>query len=268
MRRFVLLMVPAFLSGCGVQLRAAVPEPVVTVGVAVPPPEPVAPPAAEATADVEAAPVAVGEPEEMTATSEPPDPVYEEPTDAPDPSYVWVGGYWGWNGVDWGWNWGRWAAAPEGQFYVAPYYERVGDSVVFVNGYWGPHDAPLRSYGGDRIRFAATVRPENYRRGEHAVVEHRAGPAPGKRAGGTYEHATGAARPVPHQSAPQRVASTHAATPTPRGKEAASARETPNRQVATSGHEAPKGVAHAAPAPHTAPSTTHAAPAPQPKRKK
>jgi len=288
MRHLTLLMVPVLASACGVELRAAVPEPVVTVAVAAPPPEAPAPPAAEATADV--APVAVGEPEEMTATSEPPDPVYEEQTDSPDPSYVWVSGYWGWNGVDWGWNWGRWAPAPDGQVYIAPYYETVGGSVVFVGGYWGPHDAPMRSYGGDRIRFAAAVRPANYQRGEHVAVAHTAGPAPGKRPGGTYEHATGTARAVPHQTAPQKRVATTNKTTTPRGgKEASSAHEaagheattgrgtaaeheTANKQVAPAGHEAPreapKTAAQAAPASHAAPSNTKAASAQAPKKKK
>jgi hypothetical protein len=168
---------------------------------------------------VDAEPVATSDPEEVTATTEPPDPVYEEQIDAPGPGMVWVGGYWGWNGVDWGWNWGHWAAPPEGRIYIEPYYERVGGRVVYVRGYWGPHDAPRRSYGGDRIRFATAVRPANYHRGEHVVVEHRAGPMPGKRPGGAYEHATGTARPLPRATAPaHRVADEHE-TAGPRGNE-------------------------------------------------
>jgi hypothetical protein len=240
MKRFGLVVVSALTAGCTGSLTlgaTAPPPPVVTVGVGVssdaPPPPPVS---AGATVDVEAEPIATGDPEEVTATTEPPDPVYEEQTDSPGPGVVWVGGYWGWNGVDWGWTWGRWAAPPEGQVYVDPYYERVGGRVVYVRGYWGPHDAPRRSYGGDRIRFTAAVRPANYHRGEHVVVEHRAGPLPGKRPGAAYEHATGVVRPLPKATAPaHRVAEEHE-TPAPGGKE--TARDT------TAGHAAGADSAH------------------------
>ena len=224
------ITVPALVVGCGgtltVRTAPPPPPPVITVGVGVdappPPPAPEAPPAPPApepaaSVDVEVDPIPAGDPEEVQATSEPPDPVYEEQTDSPNPGYVWVGGYWGWNGVDWGWNWGRWSEPVAGQFYIAPYYERVGDRVVYVHGYWGPHDAPHRAYGGDRITFTAAVRPANYHRGEHIVVEHRAGPAPGKRPGGVYVHAVGTVRPLPKATAPaHRVAEAHPAAG-PRG---------------------------------------------------
>src|SRR5208283_5209961 len=130
MKRLVLLVVPALVSGCAVQVRARAPEPVVTAEVVATPP----PPPAEGSAAVEVTvePVQTGDPEEVAATTEPPDPVYEEQTDSPGATYVWVGGYWGWNGADWGWNWGRWEVAPEGRVYIEPYYERVGDRVVYV----------------------------------------------------------------------------------------------------------------------------------------
>lgn len=303
MKRLALMVVPALVSACGVQVRAEAPPPVVAVDVAAqpPPPEPAAPaPPAEASVNVDIEPVTTGDPEEVTATSEPPDPVYEEQTVSPDPGYVWIGGYWGWNGVDWGWYWGRWEPAPEGGVvYIEPYYERVGDHVVYVRGYWGPHDAPRRSYGGERIRFRAAARPANYHRGEHAAVERRAGPPPGRRPGGAYEHATGTVRPVPRETAPQhRVASTHEAV-TPRTEpkkevlnahEGAAAHEgTAAREGVTPTHEAapaheisaqaPKRdestekAAHATPMPaRTAPPPTQMmkrpAPAPAPRKKK
>jgi hypothetical protein len=224
-----LVGVPVLVAGCGgtLTVRTAPPPPppvvTVSVGTEAPPPPPDAPapppPAPEpaAAVDVEVEPIPTGDPEEVQATSEPPDPVYEEQTDSPNPGWVWVGGYWGWNGSDWGWNWGHWIEPVAGQFYIAPYYERVGDRVVYVHGYWGPHDAPHRAYGGDRITFTAAVRPANYHRGEHVVVEHRAGPAPGKRPGAVYVHATGTVRPLPKATAPaHRVAETHPAAG-PRG---------------------------------------------------
>src|ERR1700678_1354945 len=131
------VVVPMVAIGCGgtivVRNPPPPPPPVLTVSVGTePPPDPAPPPAPDAPAasvDVEVDPIPAGGPEEVQATSEPPDPVYEEQTDSPTPGYVWVGGYWGWNGTDWGWNWGRWAEPVAGQFYIAPYYERVGDHV-------------------------------------------------------------------------------------------------------------------------------------------
>jgi hypothetical protein len=234
------IVVPLLVSACGVQVRAeGPPPPVVTVDVAAqPPPEP-APPGA--TVNVEVEPIPQGNPEEVQATTEPPDPVYEEPTDSPNVGYVWVGGYWGWNGVDWGWSWGRWAQPPEGRIYVEPYYERVGGRVVYVQGSWGAPDAPRRSYGGERIQFTAAVRPANYHRGEHVVVEHRAGPLPGKRPGGAYVKATGTVRPLPTATAPtHRVASTHDAV-APRSepnKEPLNARGAATAHEGVTGHEA------------------------------
>jgi hypothetical protein len=219
MKNLVLLAVPTLVVGCAFQLRARAPEPVVTAEVVAAPPAPSPPPAPEAPAapavEVEVEAVPTGDPEEVSATSEPPDPVYEEQVDAPGSGYVWVRGYWGWNGLDWGWHWGHWEVAPEGRVYVEPYYERVGDRVVYVHGYWGARDAPRRSYGGERIRFAKAERPANYHRGERVAVEHRAGPPPGRRPGGTYERATGPARPIPHETAPHRVVAEQRAVSAP-----------------------------------------------------
>ena len=240
MKQLGFIVVPLLVSACGVQVRAETPPPpVVTVDVAAqPPPEPAAP--AGATVNVDVEPVPQGNPEEVQATTEPPDPVYEEQTDSPNVGYVWVGGYWGWNGVDWGWSWGRWAQPPEGQIYIEPYYERVGGRVVYVQGSWGAPDAPRRSYGGERIQFTAAVRPANYHRGEHVVVEHRAGPLPGKRPGGAYVKATGTVRPLPTATAPaHRVASTHD-TVAPRSepnKEPLNARGAATAHEGATGHE-------------------------------
>jgi hypothetical protein len=272
MKRFSVFLVSALTSGCTGSLTlgaTAPPPPTVTVGVGVSADAP--PPPASAGATVEVEPIASGDPEEVTATTEPPDPVYEEQTDSPGPGVVWVGGYWGWNGADWGWNWGRWAAPPEGQVYVDPYYERVGGRVVYVRGYWGPHDAPRRSYGGDRIRFTAAVRPANYHRGDHVVVEHRAGPLPGKRPGSAYEHATGAVRPLPKATVPaHRVAEVHD-TAAPREKETeregttarapgpGAAHETTREPEVAAGHE----TAHVS---ATEPRETQVKPQPEPKK--
>jgi hypothetical protein len=124
-----------------------------------------------------------------------------------------------------------------------------------VQGYWGTHNSPHRSYGGERIHFAPPPRPPNYHRGEHVVVEHRAGPPPGKRPGNAYVRATGTVRPVPHETMPQhRTASMHDAN-TPRaepreekgnvheaavGHEPGKENETVKGHEAVAGHEPPK----------------------------
>jgi hypothetical protein len=226
--------------------------------------------------DADVAPVVTdSDPEETSATTEPPEPVYEEELDSPGPAYFWVGGYWGWSGVDWAWYPGRWWVQPEGRVYVEPYYERVGGNVVFVRGYWGPRGAIVhRSYGGDRIVFAAAVRQANYRRGEPIRVAHQAGARPGSRPRTAYFHATGAVRPVPHETAPRRTA----AREVPQGHT-----ESVGRTQAAAGHpavqshaEPPQGRNEPQPS-HVQPAAAHEAPksapaahasAPPPKKKK
>jgi hypothetical protein len=237
--------------------------------------------AADVTASVDvsidAAPeVTTADPEEVVATTEPPDPVYEERVDAPGPGYGWVGGYWGWTGSDWVWYPGRWLPAPEGRVYIEPYYERVGPNIVYVRGYWGPHDAPYRSYGGDRIRFAAPMRPADYRRGEPPRVVHSVGARPGSRPMTAYAHATGAARPLPRATVPAYRASreVHAA---PAVAERTSPRTDarPQAEVVNRENAAPREAPalreapspHVAPAPHPAPAARPAAAEPKQKKK-
>jgi hypothetical protein len=169
-----------------------------TSGEMIPPPPTAAPiGVAPSTAPDVRPEVTAADPPEVVVTTEPPEPVYEEQTDPVGPGYVWTAGYWGWTGGDWAWYGGAWLRAPEGRLYVEPYYERVNGNVVYVAGYWGAPDAPRRSYGGDRIAFAAPVRPADYKRGEPARVPHSAGAAPGTRPATAYVHATGTPRPLP-----------------------------------------------------------------------
>jgi hypothetical protein len=231
MRRFALLVLAGVaISGCTVHVQggagaSAAPEPPAPPSQPAPPappdqpappappvvagPEQPAPPNPPGTdAQVEEAPeVTTADPEEVTATTEPPDPVYEEETDMPGAGFYWVHGYWGWTGADWAWYSGRWLRAPEGRVYVEPYYERVGANVVFVRGYWGPPNPPHRSYGGERLVFARPPRPVDYRRGAPPHFERRAGDPPGHRPATFYARATGPSRPLPHATAPSyRVA--------------------------------------------------------------
>jgi hypothetical protein len=219
---------------------------------------------ADVSVGIEVAPeITVAEPEEVTVTTEPPDPVYEERLDVPGPGYVWVGGSWAWTGAEWGWYPGRWLMAPEGRLYVEPYYERVGPNVVFVRGYWGRPDAPRRYYGGERIRFAAPVRPVDYRPGAPPHFERRAGVAIGARPAAFYEHGTGPVRPLPRAAGP----SYHPA-PAPRETQVAHVQAGSDvaghdRAVAPERSTArPVPVAHNAPAPRAAPA---ARPAPRKK---
>jgi hypothetical protein len=222
--------------------------------------------AADVNVNIDMAPAieVTTEPEEITATTEPPDPIYEEPVDAPAPGYVWVGGSWGWTGSDWGWYPGRWLLAPEGQVYVEPYYERVGPNVVFVRGYWGPRDAPRHTYGGDRIRFAPPVRPADYRRGEPPRFERRVGAPPGTRPAGFYEHQVGPARPLPRATAPAYRAASREVRPA--RSEPAHARNAPAGREGPAAHERPASphenpAAHERPAPAREPPAAHYAPA-------
>jgi hypothetical protein len=234
MRRFALIVLSSSIFGCAGTLRfqaTDTPPPPPQASVVVTADAPAATVDAQASTDDSSAPAApevtAAEPEEVTATTEPPDPLYEEQPAPPDPTFVWVGGYWGWTGTDWGWTPGGWLAPPQGRVYVAPYYERVGANVVYVHGYWGPHDAPVRSYGGERIEFAVATRPADYHRGDYRHYERRAGMAPGSRPGRAYAHATGSVRPLPHATAPSHVEG--------------SARVASSAHEQVSGHEAPSG---------------------------
>jgi hypothetical protein len=213
MKRYVLILLSSSFFGCTGMIRfqanAPPPPPPPEATVVVTAQAPSATVDAQASTDGSSPPAApevtAAEPEEVTATSEPPDPLYEEQGVAPDPAFFWVGGYWGWTGTDWGWTPGGWLPPPQGRVYVAPYYERVGANVVYVHGYWGPHDAPVRSYGGERIQFAVATRPADYHAGYYAHYERRPGIAPGSRPGHAYARAMGASRPLPHATAPSHI---------------------------------------------------------------
>jgi hypothetical protein len=272
MRHVALLLVAGGLSACAESVRVAP---------ASPPPVAESPSPSPATDDgnVDPAPeVMMADPEEVTATTEPPDPVYEEPSEQPSDSLVWVPGYWGWTGPDWAWYSGRWLGPPEGRVYIAPYYERVGSNVVYVGGYWGLHDAPPRSYGGDRIVFAAAIRPANYRVGEYVHIGHRAGSPPGARPASAYAHATGIARPLPQARASfaqsgqaTRPAPAHVATvahPVAAAHTAPVGHPIVAAHVAVATHPAAPArpvQVHAAPVQHSAPAPR---PAPAPSRRK
>jgi hypothetical protein len=208
------LLGSSLLAGCAAQAD-------VNASVNAPPPPPPPQVQVEGQVDVQAeptdvapAPEATDEPEELVATSEPPEPIYEEQDDGGGPGMVWVGGYWEWTGNDWVWFYGRWAPAPEGRIYIEPYYEHVDGHVVYVRGYWGVEGRPPRYYGGERIVFTAAVRPEGYVRGQHVAVAASVGLAPGARAGHYGPAPAGAtARALPAATAPRKAVRRRRATP-------------------------------------------------------
>lgn len=218
MKRLALVALSTVFCGCAAHATATWVEPSARVTVVAPPPPP--PPGvvveaqvqpASVEVDVAPAPEATAEPEELIATSEPPELVYEEQTDMPGPGVFWVPGYWQWTGSDWGWYYGAWAPAPAGRVYIEPYYEHVNGHVVFVRGYWGAQGEAPRYYGGDRITFTAAVRPANYQRGVRVAVPRSAGLPPGQR--GHYgPKPTGVfkKRPLPTASAPRVAVAMHA----------------------------------------------------------
>ena len=169
------------------------------------------PPQASAQADVQVdvapAPEQTDDPEELVATSEPPELIYEEQDDMPTPGMYWVPGYWQWSGNDWAWYYGGWNTPPEGRLYIAPYYEHVDDHVVYVGGYWGAQGEEPRYYGGDRIVFTAAIRPDGYVRGQHTFVARATGIQPGHRASYGAKLAGVKKRALPTATAP-RVAVT------------------------------------------------------------
>ncbi|HEY3352246.1 MAG TPA: YXWGXW repeat-containing protein, partial [Polyangia bacterium] len=197
-----------------------------------PPPAAPPPPAAEpvqfepapATAEIPELPTA--DPGEIMATSEPPEPVYEEQTPPPAPDHVWVPGYWDWTGAQWSWVYGGWRPPMVGYTYVAPYYEVVNGQVVYVRGYWNAGPPVVRAYGGVRISFVAAPRPVGYRPGVRVVVRPTAGVRVGVRPASVYVKVGPATR-----------------TPQPR----------PAVRPAPAHHAAPPPAHHAAPAAHPAP---------------
>lgn len=78
----------------------------------------------------------LAEPSPYEVSGMPPEPLYEQMTDAPGDGQVWVDGYWHWNGDEWVWVSGRWEEAQEGYAYVPPYYGYDGGAYYYTPGYW------------------------------------------------------------------------------------------------------------------------------------
>lgn len=107
-------------------------------------------------------------PPEVTAESEPPEPVYEEQTPQAAPATVWVPGYWHPEGPRWTWYVGEWRAAPVGHVYTEPHYSRVGTRIVYLHGYWRPTTVVVHQYTGTRIVFVRPGRPNDFSSRYHA----------------------------------------------------------------------------------------------------
>ena len=73
--------------------------------------------------------------------SGPPPPPSSSPTEypgrSPDPSAVWIPGYWDYTGAGYVWTPGRWEVPPPmATSYIAAHWETRGNAYVFVRGYW------------------------------------------------------------------------------------------------------------------------------------
>jgi len=83
---------------------------------------------------VQPAPGPVGA--EVEVGGPPPAPIVETVTVAPDPAFIWVGGYWAWNGR-WVWSPGHWDRPPyRGARWYGPRYVYRGGHHVWVRGGW------------------------------------------------------------------------------------------------------------------------------------
>lgn len=68
--------------------------------------------------------------------SAPPTPILEQPSVAPDASYVWVPGYWKWRD-EWEWESGSWVRPPyQGATWQAGYWEKRPEGWVWRKGRW------------------------------------------------------------------------------------------------------------------------------------
>ncbi len=82
---------------------------------------------------VQPGPVASGE---VVVNGAPPDPIVEVQPLAPDPTFVWIGGFWAWHGR-WVWEAGHWGHPPHpGAVWYGPHYVYRGGRHVWVRGYW------------------------------------------------------------------------------------------------------------------------------------
>jgi len=73
---------------------------------------------------------------EVYVDSAPPPPIVESVTVAPDPAFIWIGGFWGWEGR-WVWHAGYWGRPPHrGAVWIGPHYAFRGGRHVWVRGGW------------------------------------------------------------------------------------------------------------------------------------
>jgi hypothetical protein len=93
-------------------------------------------------------PAAVGELPPAYVESMPPEPLYEQMTDAPGDSAVWIDGYWHWSGYEWVWVSGKWERAQAGYVYVEPSYayDDNQDAYLYTPGYWSQPDRVPRGW--------------------------------------------------------------------------------------------------------------------------
>jgi hypothetical protein len=67
--------------------------------------------------------------------SEPPPPQVEVRTVAPDPTFVWIDGFWEWRG-QWVWVRGHWDRPHPGRVWVRGHWDRRPYGSVWISGGW------------------------------------------------------------------------------------------------------------------------------------
>jgi hypothetical protein len=67
--------------------------------------------------------------------SEPPPPQVEVQTVAPDPTFVWIGGFWEWRG-HWVWVGGHWDRPHPGRVWMRGHWEHRGNGSVWISAGW------------------------------------------------------------------------------------------------------------------------------------
>ncbi|MBK6631912.1 MAG: YXWGXW repeat-containing protein [Betaproteobacteria bacterium] len=82
----------------------------------------------------------------------PPPPQYEVVHVAPQPGYIWIGGYWGWNGRAHHWVPGRWDAPRHGHRWEPHRWEQHGKEWRERPGRWERDDRAHDRDGRERHR--------------------------------------------------------------------------------------------------------------------
>jgi YXWGXW repeat-containing protein len=95
----------------------------------------------------------------------PPAPIVEVQPVAPEPDYVWIGGYWNWDNQKYSWQAGRYARPPQADVaWVAPSYD--SNAHRYTPGQWSkPNQAPRQNQVQDQKQNQDQQQNQNNDRG-------------------------------------------------------------------------------------------------------